>query len=87
MMEETITQTATIEQESEQLPYDEELYKIYFDEAKKRFPQLDDFLIHLGCVNLLMNTEKNQDRGEELQKQYFRGEIFEGIKLCPSEDA
>ena len=86
MMEETATIEA-IEQEREQLPFDEELYKIYFDEAKKRFPQLDDFLIHLGCVNLLMNTEKNQDRGEELQKQYFRGEIYEGIKLCPSEEA
>lgn len=87
-MEETIPQTATIEAiEQEELPYDKELYKKYFDEAKKRFPNLDDFLIHLGCVNLLMNNEINNDKGDQLQKSYFKGEIYEGIQLCPSEDA
>lgn len=84
MMEETIAQPPTIEQE-EELPYDKEEYKRYFDEAKKRFPNLDDYLIHIGCVALLTNQETDETKSQELQKTYFKDDSFEGIKLCPIE--
>jgi len=69
----------------EELPYDKEEYKRYFDEAKKRFPNLDDYLIHIGCVALLTDQEPDDIKSQELHKTYFKEDSYEGIQLCPIE--
>lgn len=74
-----------MEEQQNNKPYDEEQYKIYFDEAKKRFPNLEDFLIHLGVVSLLTNAEADEEKGEEIKKNYFKDDIYEGIELKPIE--
>ena len=71
----------------EKLPYDIDKYKQYFTQCKKEYPDLDDYFAHLIVVHYLMNNNNNIDlaRGEELQKNYFKGEVYEGISSTTEE--
>jgi len=69
-------QTEVIE---EKLPYDIEKYKQCFTQCKKEYPDLDDYFAHLIVVHYLMNHTVDLEKGEELQKSYFKDEVFEGI--------